>query len=182
MALIPGKKRPMNRHLPLVCFCFSLTVGPLFSTVATAQVAVPKVGVIDLDDTLSSTPAGKRASDAFEATRKAKQAELDKQQEQLKTTAAGLDNQKAALSADVYQQRRQELEKRFVELQQTYVKLEKDLAGERTKLVQDLLRLAEPKIEAIAKAEGVSIIVRRDAVVWSDAAVDLTPKLKAQMK
>jgi hypothetical protein len=44
------------------------------------------------------------------------------------------------------------------------------------------LKLASPKIEAIAKSEGVNIIVDREAVVWADAAVDLTPQLNAQMK
>ena len=119
--------------------------------------------MIDLDNTLSTTPAGKRANDAFEKTRKAKQAELDKKQEELKKADADLDKQKAVLKPDVYAQKRQELEKKFVELQQIYVKLERDLAGERTKLIQDLLKQASPKIEAIAKAEGVNIIVDREA-------------------
>ena len=48
------------------------------------------------------------------------------------------------------EKRRQELEKKFVDLQQTYLKLEKDLQAERAKLIQDLLKQAGPKIEAIA--------------------------------
>ena len=38
------------------------------------------------------------------------------------------------------------------------------------------------QIEALAKAEGVNIIVDREAVVWADKAVDLTQKLNAEMK
>ena len=59
------------------------------------------------------------------------------------------------LKPEVLEEKQQELEKKFVELQQTYVKLERDLAGERDKLIQDLLKQAEPMIEEIAKAEGV---------------------------
>ena len=55
-----------------------------WSLAGSALPANPKIGVIDIDNTLSSTPAGKRANDAFEKTRKAKQAELDKQQQDLK--------------------------------------------------------------------------------------------------
>ncbi|MBV8760832.1 MAG: OmpH family outer membrane protein [Deltaproteobacteria bacterium] len=172
----------MNRYLALGCLGLGLMVSPLFSGLSTGAVPAPKIGVIDLDNTLSSTPAGKRANDAFEKTRKAKQAELDKNQQDLKAADADLEKQKAVLKPDVYAQKRQELEKKFVDLQQTYVKLERDLAGERTKLIQDLLKLASPKIEAIAKAEGVNIIVDREAVVWADSAVDLTPQLNAQMK
>src|SRR6185503_10975688 len=45
-----------------------------------------------------------------------------------------------------------ELQQKFVDLQQLYVKLEKDLASERTKLIKDLLKQAEPIIEELAKA------------------------------
>ena len=172
----------MNRYLALGCLGLGLMVSPLLSGLSTGAVPAPKIGVIDLDNTLSSTPAGKRANDAFEKTRKAKQDELDKKQEELKKADADLDKQKAVLKPEVYQQKRGDLEKRFVELQQVYVKLERDLAGERTKLIQDLLKQASPKIEALAKAEGVNIIVDREAVVWADKSVDLTQKLNDEMK
>jgi outer membrane protein len=158
-------------------------VSPLLQGLSGGAVpANPKIGLIDIDNTLSTTPAGKRANDAFEKTRKAKQAELDKQQQDLKRAEADLEKQKAVLKPDVFQSKQEELQKKFVDLQQTYLKLEKDLAGERTKLIQDLLKQAGPKIEAIAKAEGVSLIVDREAVVWADPAIDLTAKLNAEMK
>lgn len=172
----------MNRYLALGCLGLGLMVSPLLTGLSTGAVPAPKIGVIDLDNTLSTTPAGKRANDSFEKTRKAKQTELDKKQEELKKADADLDKQKTVLKPEVYAQKRQELEKKFVELQQVYVKLERDLAGERTKLIQDLLKQASPKIEALAKAEGVNIIVDREAVVWADKAVDLTAKLNEQMK
>jgi len=172
----------MNRYLALGCLGLGLLVSPLLSGFAKSAVPAPKIGVIDIDNTLSTTPAGKRASDAFEKTRKAKQADLDKQQQELKKLDADLEKQKAVLKPEVFAQKRQELEKKFVELQQTYVKLERELATDRTKLIQDLLKQAGPKIEAIAKAEGVNIIVDHEAVVWADKSVDLTAKLNEQMK
>jgi outer membrane protein len=172
----------MNRFAALACLGLGLMVSPLLAGMATSAVPAPRLGIIDIDSTLSSTPAGKRANDAFEKVRKNKQAQLDKHQEELKKADADLDKQKSVLKPDVYAQRRQELEKRFVELQQTYVKLERSLAEERAKLIQDLLKTASPKIEAIAKAEGVNVILDREAVVWADKSVDLTSKLNAQMK
>ena len=172
----------MNRYLALGCLGLGLMVSPLLSGLATSAVPAPKIGIIDIDSTLSSTPAGKRASDAFEKTRKSKQAELDKKQEELKKADADLQKQKAVLKPDVFATKRQELEKKFVELQQTYVKLERELAADRTKLIQDLLKQAEPRIEKLAKAEGVTIIIDHSATVWADPAVDLTAKLNAEMK
>lgn len=173
----------MNRYLALGCLGVGLMVSPLLSGLAGSAVPVnPKVGVIDIENTLSTTPAGKRANEAFEKTRKTKQAALDKSQEELKKADAELSKQAAVLKPEVLSAKRQELEKKFVDLQQTYVKLERELAQDRTKLIQGLLKQAEPKIAAIAKAEGVHLILDQSATVWMDPSVDLTQKLNAEMK
>jgi outer membrane protein len=158
-------------------------VSPLLSGLAGSAVpANPKIGIIDIENTLSTTPAGKRANEAFEKTRKSKQAALDKSQDELKKADADLDKQKAVLKPEAYAAKRAELEKKFVDLQQTYVKLERELATSRTKLIQDLLKQAEPLIAKIAKAEGVHLIIDQSATVWADPTVDLTQKLNAEMK
>ena len=174
----------MNRYLALGCLGLGLMVSPLLGLQIgqTAVPANPKIGIIDIEHTLSSTPAGKRANDQFEKNRKAKQTELDKQQTDLKKAGADLEKQKDVLKPEVFKQKREDLEKKFVTLQQTYVKLERELAADRTKLIQGLLKQAEPLIAKIAKAEGVHLIVDRGATVWADPTVDLTAKLKAEMK
>lgn len=173
----------MNRYMALGCLGLGLMVSPLLGGLATSAVpSNPKIGIIDIENTLSTTPAGKRANDAFEKTRKSKQAELDKQQQELKKAGADLEKQATVLKPDVLKQKRDELEKKFVTLQQTYVKLERELAQNRTKLIQDLLKQAEPKIEKLAKAEGVTIILDQSATVWAEPAVNLTEKLNAEMK
>ena len=173
----------MNRYVALGCLGFGLMVSPLLGGIGSSAVpANPKIGIINIEDTLSSTPAGKRANEAFEKTRKAKQGMLDKQQGELKKADEDLKKQQAVLKPEVFDAKRQDLEKKFVELQQTYVKLERELAQDRTKLIQDLLKQAEPKIAAIAKAEGVSLILDQSATVWADPSVDLTQKLNAEMK
>src|SRR3954470_24814154 len=104
----------MNRYLALGCLGLGLMVSPILSGFATSAVPTnPKIGLIDIDNTLSSTPAGKRANEAFEKTRKTKQAELDKHQEELKRAQADLEKQKGVLKPEVFDQKRQELEKKF---------------------------------------------------------------------
>jgi outer membrane protein len=159
-----------------------LVSAPLVGLVDAAPGATIKIGVIDLEQTLYETPVGKRASEAFDKTRKAKQSELDAKQKTLQKAAAELDKQAAVLKPDVLAQKKGVLEKQFVELQQTYVKLERDLAGERTKLVQDVLAKAQPIIEQVAKDEGVTLVLDKSAVLWNDASVDLTAKLNAKMQ
>ena len=177
----------MNRLTAIACLGLGLAASPVLNRVLTpdADAGPPanvKVGVIDLERTLYETPAGKKASDAFDKTRKSKQDELDKKQKDRQKAAADLDKQATVLKPDVLKTKRDELEKKFVDVQQLYVKLERDLATERTKLIQDLLKKASPIVQDIAKAEGVHIIVDQSAVVWADPSVDLTAKLNAKMK
>jgi outer membrane protein len=167
----------MKPHVAIATLGLGLMLSPLFTSLGRSAVpATPKIG------TLSTTPAGKRANDSFEKIRKAKQTELDKQQEDLKRAAADLEKQKSVLKPDAYAAKREELEKKFMELQGVLQKLEKDLAGERQKLMQSLLKQAQPLVDKLAKAEGVTVIVDRQSVVWADPAADLTAKLNADMK
>ncbi len=108
----------MNRLgiVALACLGLGLIASPLLQGSATSAVpANPKIGMIDIEDTLSTTPAGKRANDAFEKTRKDKQAKLDKQQEQLKKDDADLSKQQAVLKPEAFAAKRGELEKKFVD-------------------------------------------------------------------
>jgi outer membrane protein len=175
----------MHRFTAIACLGLGLAVTPIVgSFVADAGPNQTKVAVIDLERTLYETPAGKRASAAFEKTRKTKQSELDKKQKELQKAAADLDKQISTgmLKEDVVKKKRAELAKQFEELQQVFLKLERDLNTERAKLIQDLLKKANPIVQEIAKAEGVHLIVDHSAVVFADPAIDLTDKLNAKMK
>ena len=174
-----------KRYLALGCLGLGLMVSPLLGGLGIGISAVPqqpKIGMVDIEKTLAETPAGKRANEQFDKLRKSKQDELDKHQQELKKAAADLEKQAAVLKPEVLNAKKEELQKQFVALQQTYAKLEQDLSGERGKLIEDLLKKAEPFIKEIAKAEGVSVIFERASMVWWDPAVDLTAKLEAKMQ
>ena len=173
----------MNRYVALGCLGLGLMVSPLLDRVGNSAVpANPKIGVINMEDTLKTTPAGKRMQEAIAKNYKGKQAILDKQRDELKKADADLVKQRAVLKPEVFDGKRQELEKKVMELQENGLKMEREFNEERAKLIQDLIKQAEPKIAAIAKAEGVSLIVDSTFVVWADPATDLTAKLNAEMK
>lgn len=172
----------MNRYVAIGCLGIGLMVSPLLNIGRTAVPPNPKIAIIDIENTLSTTPAGKRANEQFEKIRKAKQADLDKRQNALRQQGKDLEKQQAVLKPDVFKQKREELQKKVIELQETYMKLERELAADRTKLIQDLLKKAEPIIKELAKKEGVHLIIDQSATIWADPAVDLTQQLNAQMK
>ncbi len=173
----------MNRYLALGCLGIGLMVSPLLGSFANSAVpATPKVGVIDVEKTFAESSAGKKANEGFEKQRKAKQATLDQQQTDLKKRAADLDKQKDLLKPDVLAAQKDTLQKEFVKLQETYVKLEHDLGADRAKIIEELLKQAEPIIKEIARTEGVQLIFEREALVWWDPATDLTSQLITKMK
>ena len=173
----------MNRYLALGCLGIGLMVSPLLGSFANSAVpANPKVGMIDVEKTFAESTAGKKANEAFEKTRKTKQSTLDQQQADLKKEAADLDKQRDILKPAALQAQKDALQKKFVALQETYVKLERDLGTDRTKIIEELLKQAEPIIKEIARGEGVQLIFEREALVWWDPSTDLTSQLITKMK
>jgi outer membrane protein len=171
----------MNRYLALGLLGAGLMVSPLMSVATSAVPQQPKIGVIDIEKTLSDTPAGKRAAASFQKIQKDKQAELDKKKKEFLTANQDFEKQKSVLKPDVAAQKQAELEKAYGELGKLAATLERDLAVENQKLTTDLLKKAEPIIKDIAKAEGVTLILDARDVVWSDPTMDLTDKLNAKM-
>jgi Skp family chaperone for outer membrane proteins len=160
-----------------------LMVSPLFVQVASGTVPQqPKIGSIDVQRTFAESAAGKRTNAAFEKTRKDKQADLDKKKDEFVKAKSDLEKQASVLKPEVLAQKKQELEKQLMALQEFANKLDRDLAVEEQKALDGLLAQAEPIIKDIAIAEGVQLIVDTKGVVWSDPAMDLTDKLIAKMK
>jgi outer membrane protein len=176
--------------LALAIFGAGLAVSPIVTTLTAHAAggggnAAPtpmKIGIIDIERTLYDTPAGKRASDAFDKEREKKQADLDKDQKALQKDAADLDKQAGMLKPEVLKQKRDDLEKRFVDLNKKYAQLERELAEARTKAIQGLLAQAQPIIKDIAKQEQVDLILDQSAVLYADSKIDLTQKLNDKMK
>jgi len=159
-----------------------LAIPSVMDPGARAGSGTVKIAVLDLERAIYETSVGKDAEVKFEKLRKQKQQELDKELKSLNKYAAELDKQATVLKAEVLAEKRKDLDGKLVTLQQLYTDLEKSLAGERAKLVKEVLKQASPFIEELAAAEGVDVIVDQAAVVWSSQTVDLTDELTAKMK
>lgn len=140
------------------------------------------IAVIDFDKILADSGAGKRASKEFDATRLKKQSELDAKQKALQAAAADLKKQRSVLKPEAIAKKEAELEKSLVEVQEFYVKLERDLAESRTKLIQDLLKKAGPVVKEIATKQGINMVLDRSAVVYVDGALDITSDISKRLK
>lgn len=171
----------MKRVAALGILGLGLMVSPLLRTATSAVPAQPKVGVVDIEQVLMTSPGGKKATAAFEASKKKKQDELDKKKKDFLQANADFEKQKSVLKDDAKQKKQAELEKSYAELGKYAADLERDLAKENAKMSQDLMKAAEPIIKDLAKAEGLTMLIDAHEVIWFDPAMDLTSKLSAKM-
>lgn len=141
-----------------------------------------KIGFVDLERTLLETPAGKRASNKFERSLKAKQQELDRKRKDLEKFKTELEKQRSMLKPAVIAQREQEYNERTMELQGYFMKLQNELANERAQLIQEVLKQAGPVIKQVAKEQGFTMIVDRNAVIWASDALDVTSEINKRIK
>lgn len=174
----------MNRYAALGCLGLGLMVSPLLGGIGRS--AVPegtKIAVVDLRSLLETTPAGKRTKDAFDKSQKAKQATLSKGEEDLAKDQADLLKRKALLKPEMFDAERQKLEKKFVDLQETKLKLERELAEDYSQLNKELFeKQIKPKVALIAKAEGITLVLDKGEAMYVDSALDLTSRISAELK
>ena len=174
----------MNRYAALGCLGLGLMVSPLLGGIGRS--AVPegtKIAVIDLQSLLDTTPAGKRTTEAFEKSKKTKQVTLSKGEEELNKSRTDLLKKKTVMKPEAFDAEWQGLEKKFVDLQETKLKLERELAEDYTRLSKDLFeRQIKPKIALIAKAEGITVVIDKGETMYADPAIDLTQRISAELK
>ena len=172
----------MSKLTALALLGFGLVVGPLLAPAFGTVPPQSKIGVVDLEKTMTQTAAGKRAMDALTAAQKASQDALDKKKQAFLSANQELEKQQSVLKPDALQQKRDELQQQYIELGELAAKLERDLAAENAKATKTVLAQAEPIIKDIAKAEGCTLIVDARELVWVDPSLDLTDTLDAKMK
>ncbi len=173
----------MMRYVAIGCLGVGLLASPLFGGPAPTAVpsSVQKIAVVDMESVMTTTPAAKRVGAQLAQFQKTNQATLDQSQADMKRAIADLDKQAPVLRPDVLEQKKAALAKQAHDVEQLYIKLERDLDAEKTKLGQQLLLDAKPKIERIAKQQGVTLVLDTAGVMYADPSIDITPLVSAQM-
>lgn len=173
----------MNRHTLLA---MALTSVMLFGFVgagarrAEAQQPV-KIAYVDLQRALNEVEDGKAAKKKLKSMFDVRQKKLDDQQAELKKYKDGLEEQ---LKGDVLSDEKKremmlDYQKRFYDLQQTYGKLQKELAeneaGETKKIFDKMAKI----LKDIGLKEGYTVILEKteSSILWAPASLDITDQL-----
>ena len=136
-----------------------------------------KLGFVDIQKAMMTVNEGKSAKSKLEKVAKAKQAELDRMQDDIKRLAQELQEQGAVMRDEVKRQKAQEYQKRLMELQDYYLNNQKSLAEEEQKLTRPILERFDRILKKIGKDEGFTMILEKAALVYAASASDLTDRL-----
>ena len=165
----------LHRH------AISLAAAILLSTMAPRLYAQVRIAVVDLQQALNETADGRRAKARLKRLFKQRQASLDEAQNELKALKEEIESarESGALTDSALEERIEEYQKAFVELQSTYMEYQRELAEKEADMTQEIIARMERILVRIGEADGWTLIVERGegGVIWTPASNDITDDL-----
>lgn len=135
-----------------------------------------KVGYIQVEKLVGNYQRTKASEAELEKQGKQKEAELQARVNELKKLRESLE----LLNDQSKEAKGRELEQKSDELQRFRTNTGRDLARERQQILGEILKDVRQAVDEYAKANGFSLVMRDDALLYALPAIDITdPVLKA---
>lgn len=142
---------------------------------------VSNVAVVDFERAVVESVEGKKASDKFNVTLKAKQADVEKRQRDLEESQKKLANGTITLSATAKADLQRDIDRKTTELQRLNDDTQKELQGLRDELLRPIAERATAALNAMAAAEGYTLVIDisnpENNVIWANPKNDITAEL-----
>jgi len=135
-----------------------------------------KIGVVDLDQAVTSTEEGKQARDEFERKKREAEAQLQPLIERYQEKAKDLESKRFVLSDEVLREKQLDM----VELRNQIESKQREIKGQleidRERIVGPLREKLVQVVEEVGREEGFSLILGRNApgIMYSREALDIT--------
>jgi outer membrane protein len=138
-----------------------------------------KVGVVDLQLALASTQEGKAAKEKLEGMTKKKQKALDDKVAGIKKMEDEMQKQMPLMSEAGKKDMLEKYRKAMGELQEMYVSNQTELAKEKAKVLEPILKKMSAIVQDIALSGSYTLILDKTdgTVLYNDPAIDLTSEV-----
>jgi outer membrane protein len=153
-------------------------------TVAAAMYAFPahagaeqKIAYVDLQRALNEIEEGKAAKANLKREFDQKQKMLDEKKAEFDKLRGEFEKQAMVMSEQARKDRQSELERKGGELQGFFVQLQKDLSEREREATRGIFDKMHTIVREIADAEGVSMVVQAEALVYATPSLDITNEL-----
>ena len=134
-----------------------------------------KLAYVDLQRALEETDDGKKAKSKLKTDFDRKQKELNEKQEELKKLKDDLDKRLPLMKPEAQAAEQKKFQDRFVELQSTYARLQKDLQDKEQEATSGIFRRLQQVVANIAEREKFALVLEKNSsVVWGQPSLDIT--------
>jgi len=135
-----------------------------------------KIGIVDIEQALSSTEEGKAAREEISRKNREARAQVEPMMEQRNQLAEELKGKKYVLSDDALFQKQVQLAELENKIKSKIDELEGQLKIEQGKMLAPLQQKMQTIVEAIGKEQGFTLILARNNpyVMYSREALDIT--------
>jgi outer membrane protein len=138
-----------------------------------------KLGFVDLQRALNEVDEGKTAKAVLKRDFDEKQKTLDGKKTEFDRLKADFEKQQVVMADQAKRDRAAELDRKALELQQTFMQLQKDLSEREREVTRGIFDKMAGIVREIAEADGFQMIFERNdsGLVYAPAALDLTNEL-----
>jgi outer membrane protein len=163
----------MNVHRTLALAALAALL--VWGTAASEEQPI-KIGVVDLEQAISSTEEGKAAREEFQRKTREAQAKFQPMLDRYQALEEELKAKKFVLSDDALRQKELDLAEMRNEIQNKGREIEGQLQVDQKRLEIPLVQKLEGIIEELGKSQGFTLIIRRGApgVLYTREALDVT--------
>jgi outer membrane protein len=160
-----------HRHLAMAALAALLVWGTAASDDQTI-----KIGIVDIEQAISSTEEGKAAREEFQRKQREAEAKVQPMVERYRTLEEELKTKKFVLSDDALYQKQLDLAEMRNEIQSRMREIEGQLQVDQKRLEGPLVQKLEAIIEDLGKSQGFTLIIRRGApgLLYAREALDVT--------
>ena len=158
----------------------NLTLAALFiaSTIAHAETAASKIGVVDMQKAIQSTESGKKAKKELETEFEKRKKELQKKETDLKKMGDDLEKKKSVLSEEVLGKKQAEMQEEMMKYRESLNKNQMEIQKKEQDLTRPILETMRKVIAETAKAGGYTVVLENSAgVLYAEASTDLTDQV-----
>ena len=146
-------------------------------TLSAAAHAEVKIGYVNFQKAPAELEEAKAARSRLEGLKDQKQKDLDKAQDALKKDQEMFQKQAATMTDQVRQQKAEDLQKRLIDLQQSFEKGRAELAQKESDEFQPIVQKMRAIITSIAQKEQFTMVFDAGGIAYAPDSLDLTAQL-----
>jgi outer membrane protein len=144
-----------------------------------ARAEETKIAVIDMQKTIQSSEAGKKAKGELEQAFNKKKKELQDQESNLKKMQEDFQKKQSALSDSAKKDQQAKMQEKFMKYQELLQKSQTEIQKKEQEMSEPIVRKIREKVAEIAKKKGYDLVIERNenVVIFYDPKHDITEEV-----